>query len=86
MVSLQGRHTVVIRPEYLRLKRAPEDRGRLIGTVNFVRLLGASIETDLAVEDCTIVHTMVSDRAPEFEVGEPAEISFDLDRAWVMPS
>ncbi|MEP3332766.1 hypothetical protein [Sedimentitalea sp.] len=49
MASLQGRHKVAIRPEYLRLKRAPEDRGGLIGTVNFVRLLGASIETDLAV-------------------------------------
>ncbi|MEO9781658.1 MAG: TOBE domain-containing protein [Sedimentitalea sp.] len=86
MASLQGRHKVAIRPEYLRLKRALEDSSGSIGTVNFVRLLGASIETELTVEDGTIVHTMVSDRAPEFEVGERAEISFDLDRVWVIPS
>ncbi|WP_424988368.1 ABC transporter ATP-binding protein [Microbulbifer sp. S227A] len=86
MAALEGAHKVAIRPEYLRLRPVSGDGSGLIGTVNFVRLLGASVETELAVGDRTIVHTMVSDRAPEFDVGDRAEISFDLDRAWVIPS
>ena len=53
---------------------------------DFVRLLGASIETELSVGDRRFVHTMVSDRAPQFSVGERAEIHFDLNHAWVIPS
>jgi putative spermidine/putrescine transport system ATP-binding protein len=75
-----------VRPEYVGLNAVPEDGSGLIGTVDFVRLLGASIETELSVGDRTFVHTMVSDRAPEFKVGDRAEIRFDLDHAWVIPS
>ncbi|WP_170574815.1 ABC transporter ATP-binding protein [Ruegeria atlantica] len=86
MANLSGKHTIAVRPEYLRLAPANEDTGDLIGTVNFVRLLGASIETELKVGERTFVHTQVSDRAPEFAVGDKAGISFDLDHAWVIPS
>lgn len=86
MAKLSGKHTIALRPEYLQLAPADRDTGALIGTVNFVRLLGASIETELTVGDRTFVHTRVSDRAPEFAVGDKASISFDLDHAWVIPS
>ena len=83
---MSGKHVVAVRPEYLSLSPlAPDSRG-LVGTVDFVRLLGASIETELSVGERKFVHTMVSDRAPEFAVGERAEIHFDLDHAWVIPS
>ncbi|MDC0739578.1 ABC transporter ATP-binding protein [Cognatishimia sp. SS12] len=81
-----GKHTVAVRPEYLQLKPASADSTGLVGTVDFVRLLGASIETELSVGDRSFVHTMVSDRAPQFAVGDSVEISFDFDHAWVIPS
>ena len=86
LANLSGRHTIAVRPEYVGLNAVPEDGSGLIGTVDFVRLLGASIETELSVGDRTFIHTMVSDRAPKFKVGDRAEISFDLDHAWVIPS
>lgn len=86
MAALSGKHTIAVRPEYLQLSPTTEDSTGLVGTVDFVRLLGASIETELSVGDRKFVHTMVSDRAPEFAVGERAEIHFDLDHAWVIPS
>jgi len=86
MAKLTGQHTVSVRPEYLELHSADASPSGLIGTVNFVRLLGASIETELSVADQTFVHTMVSDRAPAFAVGDKAVISVDLDHAWVIPS
>jgi putative spermidine/putrescine transport system ATP-binding protein len=84
--ALQGKHTIAVRPEYLRLSPVREGSNGLVGTVDFVRLLGASIETELSVGDRSFVHTMVSDRAPEFAVGQQAEIHFDFDHAWVIPS
>ena len=86
MARLEGKHCIAVRPEYLKLGPATKTSKGLIGTVNFVRLLGASVETELAVGDRTFVHTMISDRPPAFQVGEQAEISFDLDHAWVIPS
>ncbi|SNT76617.1 ABC transporter ATP-binding protein [Paracoccus seriniphilus] len=86
MATLEGRHTVAVRPEYLSLRPAGADSNGLVGTVDFVRLLGASIETELSVGDRKFIHTMVSDRPPEFAVGEKAEIHFDLDHAWIIPS
>ncbi|GAA6209123.1 ABC transporter ATP-binding protein [Cognatishimia sp. WU-CL00825] len=86
MANMQGKHTIAVRPEYLRLRPADQDSQGLVGTVDFVRLLGASIETELSVGDRSFVHTMVSDRAPQFAVGDRVEIDFDLDHAWVIPS
>ncbi|UWR12153.1 ABC transporter ATP-binding protein [Sulfitobacter mediterraneus] len=86
IAGLTGKHTIAVRPEYVRLNAVSKDETGLVGTVDFVRLLGASIETELSVGDRTFVHTMVSDRAPEFKVGDRAEIRFDLDHAWVIPS
>lgn len=86
MSNLLGKHVMAVRPEYLRLSPAHEDSHGLVGDVNFVRLLGASIETELSVNGRTFIHTMISDRAPVFEVGDRAEISFELDHAWVIPS
>ena len=85
LAELSGKHTIAVRPEYLRLT-APRAGKGVIGTVDFVRLLGASIETELSVGDRKFVHTMVSDRAPEFAVGAQAEITFDLAHAWVIPA
>jgi putative spermidine/putrescine transport system ATP-binding protein len=84
--KLNGKHVIAVRPEYLSLSPSTPDSRGLVGTVDFVRLLGASIETELSVGERKFVHTMVSDRAPEFAVGERAEIRFDLDHAWVIPS
>ncbi|MFG6535191.1 ABC transporter ATP-binding protein [Sulfitobacter sp. 1A15333] len=84
--GLTGKHTIAVRPEYVRLNPVTKAETGLVGTVDFVRLLGASIETELSVGDRSFVHTMVSDRAPEFKVGDHAEIKFDLDHAWVIPS
>lgn len=86
MMSLSGRQTLAVRPEYLRLSAAGDSGHALTGTVEFVRLLGASVETELTVGDRRFVHTMISDHAPEFGVGDRVAISFDLDRAWVIPS
>jgi putative spermidine/putrescine transport system ATP-binding protein len=86
LANLSGKHVIAVRPEYLSLNLATSDSKGLVGTVDFVRLLGASIETELSVGERKFVHTMVSDRAPEFAVGERAEIHFDLDHAWVIPS
>jgi putative spermidine/putrescine transport system ATP-binding protein len=86
LTELNGKHVIAVRPEYLSLSPATSDSAGLVGTVDFVRLLGASIETELSVGERKFVHTMVSDRAPEFAVGERAEIHFDLDHAWVIPS
>lgn len=86
MAKLSGSHVMNVRPEYVRLSTAHDGGNNLVGTVDFVRLLGASIETELSVGDRTFIHTMISDRAPEFRVGDRAEISFDLDHAWVIPS
>jgi len=86
LANVNGKYTIAVRPEYLRLKPASEYSTGLVGTVDFVRLLGASIETELSVGDRSFIHTMVSDRAPEFAVGDRAEIDFDFDHAWVIPS
>ena len=85
MSKLRGRHTIAVRPEYLHLTRAGGKEG-LVGTVDFVRLLGGSVETELSVGGRMFIHTMVSDRAPEFAVGDRARIRFDLGHAWVIPS
>ncbi|UZD89788.1 ABC transporter ATP-binding protein [Cognatishimia activa] len=84
--KLAGKHTVAVRPEYLQLSAASADSTGLVGTVDFVRLLGASIETELSVGNRSFIHTMVSDRAPKFAVGDRVEINFDFDHAWVIPS
>lgn len=86
MAKLRGEHTVAIRPEYLRLKAANSDSTGLVGTVDFVRLLGASVETEITCGDKMFIHTMISDRPPEFAVGDRVEVSFDLSHAWVIPS
>ena len=86
MAELSGRQVIAVRPEYLLLAPATDDSRGFVGTVNFVRLLGASIETELSVGDRTFIHTMISDRAPQFVAGDRAEISFDLNHAWVIPS
>lgn len=86
MAQLHGKHTIAVRPEYVSLNEVYEEEMGLVGTVDFVRLLGASIETELSVGDRTFIHTMVSDRPPEFKVGDRAQIRFDLDHAWVIPS
>ena len=83
---LSGKHTIAVRPEYVRLNEVSDEQTGLVGTVDFVRLLGTSIETELSVGDRTFVQTMVSDRAPRFKVGDRAEIGFGLDHAWVIPS
>ncbi|WP_299356813.1 ABC transporter ATP-binding protein [uncultured Shimia sp.] len=84
--DFSGLYTIAVRPEYLSLKAVTDQTRGLVGTVGFVRHLGASIETELSVAERTFVHTMVSDRAPEFAVGDRAEIVCDLDHAWVIPS
>jgi putative spermidine/putrescine transport system ATP-binding protein len=86
LAKLEGKHVIAVRPEYLELEPVTPSSKGLIGTVDFVRLLGASIETELSVGERKFVHTMVSDRAPKFAVGDKAEIHFDLDHAWVIPS
>lgn len=86
MAELSGKHTIAVRPEYVRLDAAGGNGTGLVGTVNFVRLLGASIETKISVGERTFVHTTVSDRVPEFKVGDRVEIRFDLNHAWVIPS
>ncbi len=86
MAKLTGRHVMAVRPEYLQLSKPTDASTGLVGTVNFVRLLGASIETEVSVGDRSFVHTMISDRAPEFAVGDRAAIDFDLAHAWVIPS
>ncbi len=84
--GLFGRHQVAVRPEYLRLSRPSEGDAGLVGTVEFVRLLGASIETELNVDGRTFVHTRISDSPPEFQVGDKALVQFDMDHAWMIPS
>jgi putative spermidine/putrescine transport system ATP-binding protein len=84
--GLTGRHMVAVRPEYLQLSQPSATDTGLVGTVEFVRLLGASIETELNVEGRTFVHTRISDSPPEFGVGDKAAIEFDLDHAWMIPS
>ena len=88
MSSISGSQRLSIRPEYLQLLRNERADGsnELVGRVEFVRLLGASIETELSVGDAVFIHTMVSDRQPEFTVGDYAQISFDLEHALVIPS
>ncbi|MDP2519995.1 ABC transporter ATP-binding protein [Shimia thalassica] len=86
LAALSGKHTIAVRPEYVRLKPVSVDESGLTGTVDFVRHLGASVETELSVGERTFIHTMVSDRAPDFQVGDRAEIQFDLSHAWVIPS
>lgn len=82
--ALSGTRTIAVRPEYLTLHDPSE--GGLTGTVEFVRLLGNSIETEINVDGQTFIHTMISDRPQQFKVGERAAIRFDLDRAVVLPS
>ncbi|MGH1466005.1 MAG: ABC transporter ATP-binding protein [Cognatishimia sp.] len=84
--SAEGRHKVAVRPEYLQLSQPQKTDKGLVGTVEFVRLLGASIETEINVDGRTFVHTRISDSAPEFAVGDKAAITFDLDHAWMIPS
>lgn len=86
MAALSGKHTIAVRPEYLRLSPVEGRCSGLVGTVEFVRLLGASIETELKVGTRTFIHTKVSDRAPDFAVGDQARITFDMDHAWVIPA
>ena len=86
MAGLTGRQNIAIRPEYLQLAQVSDNSKGLVGTVNFIRLLGASIETALTVDDRTFIHTMISDRAPQFDVGDRVEINFNLNHAWVIPS
>ena len=86
LAELNGNHLIAVRPEYLELETVTPATKGLVGTVDFVRLLGASIETELSVGARRFVHTMVSDRAPKFAVGDQAEIHFDLNHAWVIPS
>ncbi len=86
MATLSGKGKLSVRPEYLRLAPVGSAGSQMVGTVEFVRLLGASIETELNVDGHTIIDTMISDRAPEFGEGDQAEVCFDLDHAWVIPS
>jgi putative spermidine/putrescine transport system ATP-binding protein len=86
MASLQGRKKLSIRPEYLQLAPAGTTGTGMVGTVEFVRLLGAQVETELTVAGHTIIDTMISDRPPAFGEGDTAEILINLDHAWVIPS
>lgn len=82
--GLSGPQTIAVRPEYLTLG-AP-DAGGLTGTVEFVRLLGNAIETEVNVGGQTFIHTMTSDRPQMFKVGDAAGVSFDMGRAVVLPA
>ena len=86
MKNLSGEHVIAVRPEYLHLAPVTSKSNGLSGTVDFVRLLGASIETEVSIGSRTFVHTMISDRPPAFKVGDEVEVGFKMEHAWVIPS
>ncbi|MDV7145621.1 ABC transporter ATP-binding protein [Tropicimonas sp. TH_r6] len=86
MATLSGKRKLSVRPEYLQLAPVGTTGTGMLGTVEFVRLLGAQVETELTVAGHRIIDTMISDRPPAFGEGDRAEILIKLDHAWVIPS
>ena len=75
-----GRHTVSLRPEHLRL-----GEGLLQGQITFARQLGALMETEIEVSGRKLLQTQIADPAHVPKVGDQVALGFDAKDLWVIP-
>lgn len=74
-----------IRPEDVVLEKRRKNSG-LVGTVSFIRDLGASVEITATVGDSNILSVCTPKRRPNVEIGDEVSIQFHMGRATVMAS
>lgn len=86
--GLNGHRKIAVRPEYISLLSVKDNANAnaLTGKVEFIRYLGASIETEMNVGGRSFVQTKISDKAVEYSIASELEIRFNLEHAWVLES
>ena len=81
----RGTHTLAIRPEAITLDPPGMERGPT-GTVVSQRRLGAMLEREVALGSVTLRQNVFADRAGPFGEGDAVAVSWDWDRAHMLPS
>ena len=83
--NLSGTCTVVIRPEEILMEHVPSRFNGLTGTIRSQRNLGATTESEIEVAGKTIHQSRFSGHAPTFRTGDRVALSWDWNRAWILP-
>ena len=75
-----GRHSVALRPEHLRLGDGP-----IQGSVTFARMLGALRELEIQVGETKLYQTQITDGNDGPKVGDRVSLNFDPASLWAIP-